>query len=111
MWSADVGIDLFGLLLIRLLHCAAVAPDRFGALGAGGVFVMIFAQVVQNVSMNIGLLPIAGIPLRLISYGGSATVTTLAGLGLVQSVMLRRPFLQVRDRASLSGNITVRAQA
>jgi rod shape determining protein RodA len=65
---------------------------------------MILAQVVENVGMNIGLLPIAGISLPLISYGGSATVTTLAALGLVQSVMLRRPLV-------LSGNITLRAQA
>ncbi len=104
-------LALFGALLIRLLHAAAVAPDRFGALVAGGVFVMIFAQVVENVGMNIGLLPIAGIPLPLISYGGSATVTTLAALGLVQSMMLRRPLLRHRERTTWSGNISVRAQA
>jgi rod shape determining protein RodA len=103
-------LAMFGILLIRLLRSAAVAPDRFGALIAGGVFVMIFAQVVENVGMNIGLLPIAGISLPLISYGGSATVTTLAALGLVQSVMLRRPLL-VQPRPLLSGNITLRAQA
>jgi rod shape determining protein RodA len=50
----------------------------------------VFVQVVENVGMNIGVLPIAGIPLPLISYGGSATITTLAALGLVQSVMVRR---------------------
>jgi cell division protein FtsW (lipid II flippase) len=43
--------------------------------------------------MNIGVLPIAGIPLPLISYGGSATITTLAALGLAQSVVLRRPMV------------------
>jgi rod shape determining protein RodA len=101
---------MFGALLIRLLRSAAVAPDRFGALLASGVFVMILVQVVENVGMNIGLLPIAGIPLPLISYGGSATVTTLAALGLVQSVMLRRPLLE-QPAARLSGNISVRAQA
>jgi len=52
---------------------------------------MVFVQVVEHVGMNIGTLPIAGIPLPLISYGGSATITTLAALGLVQSVALRRP--------------------
>jgi rod shape determining protein RodA len=71
-------LAVFGSLLIRLLRTAAVAPDRFGELLAGGVFLMILVQVVENVGMNIGLLPIAGIPLPLISYGGSATVTTLA---------------------------------
>lgn len=83
-------LGIFGALLIRVLKAAAVAPDRFGELVAGGVFVMILVQVVENVGMNIGVLPIAGIPLPLISYGGSATITTLAALGLVQSVVLRR---------------------
>jgi rod shape determining protein RodA len=83
-------LAIFGTLLVRLLKTAAVAPDRFGELIAGGVFVMVFVQVVENVGMNIGVLPIAGIPLPLISYGGSATISTLAALGLVQSVVLRR---------------------
>jgi rod shape determining protein RodA len=115
-------LAIFGALLIRLLRSAAVAPDRFGGLLVGGVFVMIFAQVVENVGMNIGLLPIAGIPLPLISYGGSATITTLAALGLVQSVVMRRRFVSHRDetgesRAALPigdarlGTITGRAQA
>ena len=104
-------LALFGMLLIRLLHSAAVAPDSFGGLLACGVFVMILAQVVENVGMNIGLLPIAGIPLPLISYGGSATMTTLAALGLVQSVTLRRPLLEHGDSGGWSGNITLRAQA
>ena len=83
-------LAIFGLLLVRILKAAAIAPDRFGELIAGGVFVMVLSQVVENVGMNIGVLPIAGIPLPLISYGGSATITTLAALGLVQSVVLRR---------------------
>ena len=90
LFGSLVLLAVFGLLLIRLLRTAAVAPDRFGELLAGGVFLMILVQVVENVGMNIGLLPIAGIPLPLISYGGSATITTLAALGLVQSVALRR---------------------
>jgi len=105
-------LAVFGTLLIRLLRSAALAPDRFGELLAGGVFVLILAQVVENVGMNIGLLPIAGIPLPLISYGGSATITTLAALGLVQSVVLRRPVMArgASDRVTL-GTITRRAQA
>src|ERR1700693_1169906 len=79
----------FGLLLIRMLRSAAVAPDRFGELLAGGVFVMILVQMVENVGMNIGLVPIAGIPLALLSYGGSATITTLAAPRLVPSAAVR----------------------
>ena len=89
-----------------------MAPDRFGELLAGGVFLMILVQVVENVGMNIGLLPIAGIPLPLISYGGSATITTLAALGLVQSVALRRRAVAHGDGVMAAlGTITGRAQA
>lgn len=91
-------LAIFGTLLVRLLRTAAVAPDRFGQLLVDGVFVMIFVQVAENVGMNIGVLPIAGIPLPLISYGGSATITTLAALGLAQSVMLRRRVVVYGDR-------------
>ncbi|HEV2141218.1 MAG TPA: FtsW/RodA/SpoVE family cell cycle protein, partial [Candidatus Dormibacteraeota bacterium] len=105
-------LTLFGVLLVRVLRSATVAPDRFGELLAGGVFCMVFVQVVQNVGMNIGLLPIAGIPLPLISYGGSATITTLAALGVVQSVTLRRRAVAHREREFPSlGTISRRAQA
>ena len=106
-------LAIFGTLLVRLLRSAAVAPDRFGMLLAAGVFVMIFVQVVENVGMNIGVLPIAGIPLPLISYGGSATITTLAALGVVQSVMLRRRVVMHREETGIAdlGTITGRAQA
>lgn len=90
-------LAIFGALLVRLLRSAAVASDGFGELVVGGVFVMFFVQVAENVGMNIGVLPIAGIPLPLISYGGSATITTLGALGLVQSVMLRRREVSHRD--------------
>ena len=105
-------LTLFGMLLIRVLRSASVASDRFGELVAAGVFVMLLAQVVENVGMNIGLLPIAGIPLPLISYGGSATITTLAALGLVQSVTVRRHAVE-HESSSIPplGTITRRAQA
>lgn len=112
LFGCLVLLGIFGVLMTRLLRSAAAAPDRFGELVAGGVFVMVFAQVTENAGMNVGLLPIAGIPLPLISYGGSATITTLAALGLVQSVMLRRGTVTVSrgDLAAL-GTISRRAQA
>jgi len=93
-------LALFGTLLIRLLRTAAVSRDRFGELLAGGVFVMVLVQVVENVGMNIGVLPIAGIPLPLISYGGSATIAMLAA---------RRR--SVDEPVAELGTITRRAQA
>jgi rod shape determining protein RodA len=105
-------LAVFGLLLLRLLRTASVASDRFGEMVAGGVFVMVLAQVTENVGMNIGVLPIAGIPLPLISYGGSATITTLAALGLVQSVMVRRRTIAFERReVPVLGTIPRRAQA
>jgi len=105
-------LTLFGLLLVRLLRTATVASDRFGELLAGGAFFVVFVQVVENLGMNVGLLPIAGIPLPLISYGGSATITTLAALGLVQSVMVRRRTVVHHQEVLPSlGTITRRAQA
>jgi hypothetical protein len=74
---------------------------------------MLCFQVVENIGMTVGLTPIAGIPLPLISYGGSALVANLAALGAVQSVMLRRRLLVYRegdsaDRYLLSESGTVR---
>jgi rod shape determining protein RodA len=67
-----------------------VAPDRFGYLVCAGAGVILFTQIVQNVGMNVGLTPIAGIPLPFISHGRSALLTDMALLGLVQSVVVRR---------------------
>lgn len=117
LFGSLVLLAVFGTLLIRLLRTAAMAPDRFGELLAGGVFLLILVQVVENVGMNIGVLPIAGIPLPLISYGGSATITTLGPLGLVQSVALRRREVVHGDGPigdgpiAALGTITRRAQA
>ncbi len=81
---------LFAALLVRVLGSGAAAPDRFGRLLCLGAAVVFLTQVVQNVGMNVGLTPVAGIPLPFISHGSSALVTELATLGIVQSVMLRR---------------------
>lgn len=87
-------LALFAVLLLRMARSAASAPDRFGELLCAGAAVIFFTQVAQNVGMNVGLTPIAGIPLPFISHGSSALVTEMALLGLVQSVMLRRRRLE-----------------
>jgi rod shape determining protein RodA len=93
-------IALFTSLLVRLCWSASAASDRFGYLLCSGVAIMVCFQVFENIGMNVGLTPIAGIPLPLISFGGSALVTNLAALGAVQSVMLRRRLLVYRQADS-----------
>lgn len=81
---------LFALLLFRVLRSASLAPDSFGRLIATGVAMSILFQVFINIGVNIRLLPVTGIPLPFISYGGSSLISTLLALGLVQSVTMRR---------------------
>jgi rod shape determining protein RodA len=83
-------IVLFLLLLGSCIRAALAARDRFGRLLATGTAALLFAHVFVNMAMTIGLLPITGLPLPLISYGGSFMLTTMAALGLVQSVYVRR---------------------
>ncbi|MGD1994595.1 MAG: FtsW/RodA/SpoVE family cell cycle protein, partial [Anaerolineae bacterium] len=83
-------LGLFVLLGWRIFRAALLAPDRFGRLLVVGVGTMIFFQVVINVGMNLGLLPVTGLPLPFISYGGSSLLTFLTALGLVEGVVMRR---------------------
>jgi rod shape determining protein RodA len=83
---------LVALLFIAVWRCLVVASrakDTYGSLLAIGVATWIGMQIFINVGMNIGLLPVTGIPLPFISYGGSSLMSILLGLGLVQSVALR----------------------
>ncbi|HVB77480.1 MAG TPA: FtsW/RodA/SpoVE family cell cycle protein [Candidatus Nitrosotalea sp.] len=87
---------VFGILIYRLGRSAAMAPDRFGRLICLGLALVLAVQVIQNVGMNLGLTPIAGIPLPFISSGGSSLVTLSAGLGLAQSTLRQRGSLAHR---------------
>jgi len=69
-----------------MLHVAQTAKDNFGSLLAIGVFSMILFQVIVNVSMTVGLAPVAGIPLPWMSYGRSAMLTNFISIGIVESV-------------------------
>jgi rod shape determining protein RodA len=83
---------LFALLaavLLRALAAAKVARDSFGRLMCTGVAAWVFFQCAVNIGMNLNLLPVTGLPLPFVSYGGSSLVTLLAAMGLVQSVLLR----------------------
>jgi rod shape determining protein RodA len=81
---------LFGILLWRAFRIALLSKDPFGTFVAAGVFAMIAIQVFVNVGMTIGIMPITGIPLPFISYGGSALIADFIGIGLLQGIHVRR---------------------
>ena len=85
-----VVLILFSLLIWRLLISAWRAPDRFAMLVGAGMATMLFCQVFVNVGMVIGLMPVTGIPLPFITYGGASLVSLAAGTGILQSANLRR---------------------
>ncbi len=88
--GAIVVLILFGLLLWRLLVCAWRSTDTFAMLIGCGLATMVFFQVFVNVGMVVRLVPVTGIPLPFISYGGASLVSLAAGMGMVQSANLRR---------------------
>ena len=83
-------IGLYGTLLYRIRRIGDQAQDNFGYLVAVGVLAMTFSQVVINIGMNIGLLPVTGLPAPLLSYGGSSLLSLLFILGLLLSVYQRK---------------------
>jgi len=83
-------ICLFALALFRIWRIAHLSRDLLGTYICAGVFTMLLWQVFQNVAMTLGLMPITGLPMPFISYGGSGTITYFMMFGLVQSVHMRR---------------------
>lgn len=81
---------LYGVLLLGGLGVALNAKERYGAFVAIGICAMIFWQVFENIGMVTGLLPITGITLPLMSYGGSSMVSVMIGVGLLVNVSMRR---------------------
>ena len=87
----SVGVlALFAVVIGGGFRAARGARDKFGQLLATGLVTLVFCHVFVNTAMTIGLLPITGVPLPLVSYGGSIMVSTMIGLGLIQSVFARR---------------------
>jgi len=89
-WGTMLVIGLYVLVLGRIRMCAKLARDRFGYLVNCGIFGMFMVYFCMNFGMLLGLTPVAGVPLPLLSYGGSNLVATLMALGLVQSIYARR---------------------
>lgn len=83
-------LSLYFGLLIWGLYVAMTSRDRFGVFLSFGVVMLIFWQAVINLLMILGLLPVVGIPLPLVSYGGSSLLTTLLSLGILMNVRMRR---------------------
>ena len=88
--GALVLVLLFGVVLWRCLRTAMLSKDPFGTFLCVGVATMIAIQVFVNVGMNIGIMPITGIPLPFLSYGGSALIADFIGIGLVLNVHMPR---------------------
>ncbi len=82
-------ILLFLLLAWRLFRAALLAQNRLGRLVVAGAGAVIFFPLIVNIGMNIGLLPVTGLPLPFISYGGTALLTSMVAMGLVESVAMR----------------------
>ncbi len=101
MWCEEWGfvgamllIGIYVLILYRGFLIASQTRERFGAFLAFGVTCMLFWQVVINIGMVMGLMPVVGIPLPLISYGGSSVLTTLSGIGILLNIRSRRFMFQ-----------------
>ncbi|MGD0751517.1 MAG: FtsW/RodA/SpoVE family cell cycle protein [Anaerolineales bacterium] len=80
---------LLAFIIYRCLRAARLARDPFGSMIAYGVAILIFFQAVVNIAVNLNLIPVTGIPLPFISYGGSGLISLMLGIGLVESVVIR----------------------
>ena len=86
-------LALYILLIMRGLWIAARAQTTFGRVMAGGLMLILFVYVFVNIGMVSGILPVVGVPLPLVSYGGSALIVLMAGFGIVMSIHTHRKML------------------
>jgi rod shape determining protein RodA len=98
--GAALVLSLYALLIWRTLRILTMAKDLFGALVAGGVVAMLMFQVFVNVGMAVGIMPVTGVTLPLMSYGGSSVIATLLAVGLLQSI-----YVQARASEALKGRV------
>jgi rod shape determining protein RodA len=80
---------LFGIIIVAGMQTAVIARDRMGRLLAVAMSSMIFCHVFINIAMTVGLMPITGVPLPLLSYGGTFMVITMSAMGILQSIYIR----------------------
>ena len=84
--GAALVLSLYALLFWRALRITTLSKNAYGTLVAGGIAVMLLFQTFVNVGMNLGIMPITGIPLPLMSYGGSSVLATFLAVGVLQSI-------------------------
>ena len=101
--GSAVLIALLGVVLWRALSIAAHADDLFGRLAAGGIACWFGFQAFQNIGMCLGIMPVTGVPLPLVSYGGSSMFASLMAIGLLQNIHLRTKRTVGRSAALGSG--------
>jgi rod shape determining protein RodA len=96
--GAAIVLSLFALLIWRALRIMTMSKNLYGSLLAGGICAMLMFQVFVNVGMTLGIMPITGVPLPLMSYGGSSVLVTFLAVGLLQSI-----HVQARETAAAKG--------
>lgn len=92
--GAVLVIILFMILLLRCIHIAKAAKDTYGMLICVGVTAMYLFHVLENIGMTIGVMPVTGIPLPFVSYGGSSLLANMLAIGLVINVGMRRQVIR-----------------
>ncbi len=88
--GSSIVLGLFALLISRVWRAAQLAKDQFGTLICVGILAMIVFQMFQSIGMNAGIMPVTGIPLPFISYGGSSSLVSFMSIGLVLNIRMRR---------------------
>ena|SRR5215207_7169460 len=94
-------LSLYALLLWRALRIMTLSKNLYGSMIAGGIAAMLMLQVFINVGMNIGIMPVTGIPLPLMSSGGSSVIVTFLALGLLQSIYVQAQLTSRRGQPVL----------
>ena len=83
-------IAIYSILFYRMYVIAKSAPDNFGYLVVVGIMLFFFVQVFENIGMNIGIMPVTGIPLPFLSYGGSSLIAVFASIGILNNISSKK---------------------
>ncbi len=105
--GCSIVMILYLLMIFRLLTLALNTYDKFARLVIVGFMMMVFFHAFYNIGMTIGIMPVMGIPLPFLSYGGSNLIANMGGVGLVLNITLRKPQMRMStiDQAVMMGNM------